>query len=105
MPATVKGTFLRAGEISQEIESFGGFELWVLDLDGSNTVKLQKSTTDGERWTDVSTYTSDQVSVAITDISTTINAKHRLLCATKEAGTLVRYKMTKEEAGSVNAPL
>lgn len=94
MPATVKGTFNRAGEISAEIESFGGFRLFARGLDANNTIRLERSTTDGQSWSTVTTYNSDQNATAITE--TTVNGKHRLVCATKQDGTNVRFKMTTE---------
>lgn len=93
--STVMQTFVRAGEISGEIESFGGFRLYAKGLDASNTIKTQRSLDRGVTWSDVTTYNSDQSAVQISEA--TRGALHRAVCVAKQTTTgPIRVKLTLE---------
>jgi len=95
---TIHASFIRTGDSSTPIHSFGGFLVFAKGLDANNTVKLQRSINSGVTWSDVATYSSDQTAAAIHE--STIDAQHRLVCTAKEApevnGTPIRFKLTKE---------
>lgn len=74
MSQNVKGTFasgqsVQVGETSAELVIPSGvtsMKLSTVGLDASNTVKTQKSTSNGQSWTDQTTYNSDQTATAVT---------------------------------------
>lgn len=97
----VQGTFATGstssvGNISDVVDVPYGttsMKLTTVGLDGSNTVKTQKSTNNGSTWVDQTTYNSDQTLTSITVVAA---EQWRLVQVSQ--GTLkdVRYKMSCE---------
>ena len=98
---SIAGTFATAqnavsGNASDVLvvhSSITTMRLTLTGLDASNTVKTQKRTTPGAAFVDQTTYSSDQVSVAVTVAA---NEEWRVLGVTQQATKDIRYKMSLE---------
>lgn len=94
MSAAIQGTFTNLGHPSHVMaENLGAFALTTLGLDGSNTIKSQRSTTNGAVWIDVTTYNSEQTGTVITPAA---GEQYRLVGVTQQANKDIKYKMSRE---------
>ena len=99
--AVVAGTFATgqnavSGNASDPLDVPNGtttMRLTLTGLDGSNTVKTQKTTDSGSSWSDQSTYNSDQSNVAVTVAA---GEQWRVIGVTQQALKDIRYKLSAE---------
>jgi len=68
-------------------------KLTTVGLDASNTIKTQKSTTNGSTWVDQTTYNSDQTATAITVAA---GEQWRVIGVTQQAFKDIRFKLSME---------
>jgi len=101
MSQNVKGSFTSAnsvniGENSAELVipyNIVSMKVNITGLDGSNTVKTQKSTNNGVTWTDQTTYNSNQTNTAVTVAP---NEQWRLVAVSQQALKLIDYSLSVE---------
>lgn len=94
MAAITAGTITKKGGRSAEIASYSGIKVFLEGCDANNTMKLQRSINNGQSWSDVATYTSNQNGTVVSE--STISAQHRLLNVLLQTGKQIGYKLTKE---------
>lgn len=68
-------------------------KLTTVGIDGSNTIKTQKSTNSGTSWADQTTYNSDQTNTAITVAA---GEQWRVVGITQQSTKDIRYKLSLE---------
>lgn len=101
MSQNVKGSFVNGasvgvGETSAELVIPSGavsMKLNATGLDGSNTIKTQKTTNNGHTWVDQTTYNSNQVNTVVTVAH---GEQWRLFCITQQAIKVIDYSMSVE---------
>lgn len=94
MPGNVQATFTSIEEPSAVMdENQGTFKLTTTGVDASNTVRTEKSTDNGAKWTAVTTYNAEQAATVITPGA---GEQFRLVAAALQAGKQIAYKMSRE---------
>jgi hypothetical protein len=93
----VSGQSVNAGQISDVLMIPTGVTSALLnivgDIDGSNTVKTQKSTNNGYSWADQTTYSSQQINVAVTVVA---GEQWRAVCNSVQPNKLIALSLSVE---------
>lgn len=101
MSQAVKGSFTSGASVNVGVNSDAlvipsgvtSMKLTTVGLDGSNTVKTQKSTNNGQAWADQTTYNSDQTSTAVTVAH---GEQWRLFVISQQATKTIAYTLSAE---------